>query len=380
MLVHLLTDVVLILTGFQLLVLAVVVLTLRPRGDVRRTLLAFFLLTKTLLVLRWSAYRFGVLDYQAHLVLYLMSAAGFFVLAPALYLHVKAMCSGGSRPQMAALVHFVPAAAMALVGAYCAAAPSEGGDGVVAQATQIFARHYWRFFWAANFAQIFLYIVAMFREVRLRRKCFTPLCAGRPQPAFRWLEGLLCVIFLHWLFVTSRATFALLDIAGGGFLALMDLFSITIFLVFSTILVVRGLATVSLFPSLDRRPTGLDEVQVRECAVRITEMMDAEQPYLKPSLAIDDLAGMLAIPSWQLSRVINLSFAQNFFNFVNGYRIEHAKRRLADPASNHKTMLRILHDAGFNSKSTFNEAFKRHTGMTPSEFRNREQAVTRRAS
>jgi AraC-like DNA-binding protein len=54
---------------------------------------------------------------------------------------------------------------------------------------------------------------------------------------------------------------------------------------------------------------------------------------------------------------------------VNSYRIEEAGKRLADPAEDHKTILEIAYDTGFYSKSVFNTAFKKFTGMTPSQYK-----------
>jgi hypothetical protein len=70
----------------------------------------------------------------------------------------------------------------------------------------------------------------------------------------------------------------------------------------------------------------------------------------------------------QLSGIINLAFAILIL-FVSDHRIHEAKKMLSDPLNNDKTILNILYDAGFNSKSSFNDLFKKKTGMTPSEFR-----------
>ena len=59
----------------------------------------------------------------------------------------------------------------------------------------------------------------------------------------------------------------------------------------------------------------------------------------------------------------------NFFEFVNHYRVEEAKRLLADPQAAGKNMIDLMYDMGFNSKATFNALFKKKVGMTPSEFR-----------
>ena len=67
--------------------------------------------------------------------------------------------------------------------------------------------------------------------------------------------------------------------------------------------------------------------------------------------------------------MINETVGQNFFDFVNRYRIEEAKKLLANPADKKITVLEVLYEVGFNSKSSFNTLFKKHTGLTPSEFK-----------
>ena len=67
-----------------------------------------------------------------------------------------------------------------------------------------------------------------------------------------------------------------------------------------------------------------------------------------------------------------MELRQNFYDYVNGCRIEEAKRLLQDAIHRKKTVLNILYEAGFNSKSAFNLAFKKYTGMTPTEFKNRK--------
>ena len=70
-----------------------------------------------------------------------------------------------------------------------------------------------------------------------------------------------------------------------------------------------------------------------------------------------------------LSQVINESLHQSFFDFVNRYRIEEAKQQLTHPEDEAITILEILYNSGFNSKSSFNTLFKKYTGLTPTEFR-----------
>ena len=111
---------------------------------------------------------------------------------------------------------------------------------------------------------------------------------------------------------------------------------------------------------------------------RLLSCMETEKPYTKGDLTMQKLADMLAIPANHLSQLINERLEQNFFDFINTYRVREVQQLFADPAKKHYSLLAFAEEVGFNSKSTFNSAFKKHTNMTPSEFR-RVQAEIKQA-
>jgi len=102
---------------------------------------------------------------------------------------------------------------------------------------------------------------------------------------------------------------------------------------------------------------------------RLLELMNMEKPYLDGGLTLQKLAKALAVSPHHLSQTINEQLNQNFIDFINAYRIEEAKRLLTDLAKKHYSILAVSEEVGFNSKSAFNTAFRRHANMTPSEFR-----------
>jgi AraC-like DNA-binding protein len=114
----------------------------------------------------------------------------------------------------------------------------------------------------------------------------------------------------------------------------------------------------------------LTETLSGEYVQRLRTMMEIEKPYINPDLTLPALASRIGIPPHHLSQIINESLQQNFFDFVNSHRIEEAKRLMQTPGKSAYTLLAIAGEAGFNSKTSFNAAFKKYTGMTPSEFRN----------
>jgi AraC-like DNA-binding protein len=106
-----------------------------------------------------------------------------------------------------------------------------------------------------------------------------------------------------------------------------------------------------------------------EMIEKLKDLMSRVKLYQDPDLHLDGLADSMGISSRSLSALINGHYEQNFYDFVNDYRVRDAQRQLKDPRLKSKTVQRIFEDAGFNSKSTFNTHFKKLTGKTPSEYR-----------
>lgn len=115
--------------------------------------------------------------------------------------------------------------------------------------------------------------------------------------------------------------------------------------------------------------TAEDKIQNLVLKSKLEKYVTAHEVYLNPSLTIFDLAKGIGLTSTDLSLFLNKHLHKNFFDFINEYRIEKAKSILKDPDKRHLTILEILYDVGFNSKSSFNTAFKRYVGKTPTEYR-----------
>jgi AraC-like DNA-binding protein len=102
----------------------------------------------------------------------------------------------------------------------------------------------------------------------------------------------------------------------------------------------------------------------------LKQYMAEKEPFLDPSLTIQELANQIDIPVRDLSILINHHIDQHFFDFVNEYRIQKAMNILKDKSKSQLTVLEILYEVGFNSKSSFNTSFKKYTGLTPTAYRN----------
>ena len=107
---------------------------------------------------------------------------------------------------------------------------------------------------------------------------------------------------------------------------------------------------------------------------KIQDLMERVKIYQDPELRLDGLADSLDVSPRTVSTLLNNHYQQNFYDFINRYRVIDAQLQLSDPDNAEKPIQRIFEDAGFNSKTTFNTLFKKLTGKTPSEYR--KQAKT----
>lgn len=121
--------------------------------------------------------------------------------------------------------------------------------------------------------------------------------------------------------------------------------------------------------SATTQKTGLTPQELHYWKTRLERLMTEQQLYLEPELTLSDLATRLKTNISIVSAVVNTAFGKNFNDYINEQRVQIFQARAKDPKLAHLTLLGIALDCGFNSKTTFNRAFKKHTGTSPTEWR-----------
>lgn len=200
-----------------------------------------------------------------------------------------------------------------------------------------------------------------------------------------WIYGLAIFYLAAWLVYFIAGTFLEYDTVVWDLLiasVVLGMFTVTFLsmrrpllfqepmLANSAIMEERKVVvTLTVEESTTRKyaASSLGDDQANYIQQRLIALMETERPYLEGKLTLPQLADRLNVSSNHLSQVINDRLAKNFFEFVNGYRIEEAKRLLL--ANRKQTVLDVALEAGFNSKSGFYKSFRQHTDMTPSQFR-----------
>jgi AraC-like DNA-binding protein len=120
---------------------------------------------------------------------------------------------------------------------------------------------------------------------------------------------------------------------------------------------------------LPEPPVTKEEKPDHEVITRLKQYMETNKPYLDPELSLSSLSKGIGLNRNQLSQLINEGIGENFYDFVNKYRVDEVKRLMVDPQKQNYNLLGIALEAGFKSKSTFNLIFKRFTGLTPTEYK-----------
>lgn len=230
--------------------------------------------------------------------------------------------------------------------------------------------------------QVVVCFIAVFMLLRKAKKLYLENYAGTSINSYNWLFQFTTVLTILYSFAIIKNIFKFTDyqyisewIKIGGLVFQMFIVCWYLF---------KALNNPGLFRNIDSRlklvsdiiSEEKDKVQFAENEKEYNEelsklrnYMTAEKPFLNPMLTIQDVSQAIGIPVRELSVLINHNLGQHFYDFVNTYRIENAMKILKDGSKSKVTILEILYDVGFNSKSSFNTAFKKHTGNTPTAYR-----------
>ncbi|WP_291939124.1 AraC family transcriptional regulator [Chryseobacterium sp.] len=230
--------------------------------------------------------------------------------------------------------------------------------------------------------QIVFYIIAVFRVLRKSKKLYLENYAGKNISSYNWLFQFTIVLTAIYMVVLLKNVFKFSDYPYISEWLKISLLVSSLF-IFCWYLF-KALNNPELFRNIDSKlklvseiiseeknsePPTTDEREYHEELLKLKQYMEKEKPFLNSSLTIQDISNEIGIPVRNLSLLINHQIGQHFYDFVNTYRIENAMDILKDRTKTKVTILEILYEVGFNSKSSFNTAFKKHTGNTPTQYR-----------
>ncbi|WP_436515836.1 helix-turn-helix domain-containing protein [Ekhidna sp. To15] len=115
--------------------------------------------------------------------------------------------------------------------------------------------------------------------------------------------------------------------------------------------------------------SSLSEAEMESITSKVKHALEADQSYLNRELSLADITKLTGESSHRISQTLSAHVGKNFNDYINTYRIDHAKKLLIDSAFDHYKIEAIAIDSGFNNKVTFYKAFAKVTGTTPSSYR-----------
>lgn len=226
--------------------------------------------------------------------------------------------------------------------------------------------------------QISVYMVVCFVVILNYRKEIKKYFSSIDNLNLTWMLYVVGAFFIMWMIDLISFILVSSQLIDAFMERNFVFVSIFINFVFAVLIFYKALAHPEIFsgvlkagPILKYEQSKLTDEKKAEYLNRLEHYFSQRKPFLSPSLTINDVASDLQISSKYISQIINESLHKNFYDFINSYRIEESKRLLRESYNSGKTVLEILYDSGFNSKSAFNAAFKKQTGTTPTSYKNR---------
>ncbi len=292
-----------------------------------------------------------------------------FAMMPALYLAIVQFTIPGSRFGVRQLLHFIPF--IIFVGWLIPAMFGynflwQKADAVLVITAQVVLR-----------LQFLVYWILAYQRLVVHQKHMVLIASDVKPVNLSWLKYLLLVIGLMLV-----ASFAGMLLSINWFNTILPAF----YLAGCLCVLYYSLAQKEVYPYQPEELNNIREVftaadenikiekqrltpaEAEQLHQRLLHLMNNDKIFLEPELSLPDLAARMPLTVNDMSYLLNEQVGVNFFQFINSYRIDEAKQLMLSSQHKHLSILGIAYSAGFSSKTTFNTAFKKETGLSPSQF------------
>nr|WP_315157438.1 helix-turn-helix domain-containing protein [uncultured Flavobacterium sp.] len=364
-----------VITIFISLFLSLFLVTVKTQHKLSNRLFAFFL------VLTAIDISINLDDlFKFSLAARIFISTFFFLQLPAFYLYVLSVCYSDFKLKPKHLAHTIPflTANLILLPRFYTVNPASK----IKFLEKSLSMPEVQFNHILVHVQIVLYIIAAFMILRKAKKIYLENYAGASMESLKWLFQFTLALSVFFSIALFKNIFKFTEQPTISESLKIGLLLFELIIIFWYLY--KALNNPSLFRNIDSKlklvediiseeknssPSAVSEKEYNAELLKLKQYMIDENPFLNPSLTIQDISVAIDVPVRDLSLLINHKLEQHFYDFVNTYRIERAMSILKDAAKSKVTVLEILYDVGFNSKSSFNTAFKKHTGYTPTEYR-----------
>ncbi|WP_194778107.1 helix-turn-helix domain-containing protein [Pararhodonellum marinum] len=376
-------NILILFGGLQGLILSTVVLFYPDRDKASNNLLAIFIFTAVILLLA------PILQIQLGWKYVWIFHCTKFITISSLYLYIRSLSEEVSLKRT--LKHFSFAFAYIPIALhyvkyiqdkYQVTYEYAGGQDTYDQVLSF-----------TNLIYIVFYVFLYFKAYRQHKARVQQNFSSEQKLGINWIKqlifGFLGTVIISYTLLAYVLAYP--DFSTKG--CLLNMVALTIFLYFVTIkgkispeiYKLRKIVTETseadaqtLKEASKNDPNGEQKSinpQLMSIAEKVKETMKDEEFFRNENVSIKELSETIGFQSYLVSQAINSVMGKTFFELINEERVNVAKRLLTDEKYDHLSLVGIGFESGFNSKTTFNTTFKKHTGMTPSEYKKSKQLV-----
>ena len=366
-----LLNIVTVISLFTSFFLAFFLLTVKTHHKLSNRLFALFLIITAIDISEPLISQFS--DHPSNLGMLRNTIA--FLQIPLFYLYVLSVCYSDFKLKIQHLIHLLPFVIvnLALLPRFYSVDIEAKLDFIINRQNMIELQfNHWLFHF-----QIFGYFTAVILILRKARKLYLENNSATNLNSYNWLFQFTGVLLILYLIVILKNIFKFSEYPEIS--EHIKIGILVLQLIITCWYLYKALNNPGLFRNINSKLKLVSDIIsqekkiepeiLNEDLVQLKKYMMDEKPFLNPALTIQDIAQEINVPVRELSVLINHQLGQHFYDFVNTYRIEQAMKILKDPSKSKLTILEILYEVGFNSKSSFNTAFRKHIGKTPTEFR-----------
>jgi AraC-like DNA-binding protein len=370
------TDIIAIFTTLQLIIFSIFLLNLKKGNRLNHLLLSAFLFANAMYLVGYLVFAFANYILPSGVHLFFWGTSFGFLFGPLLFLYTNSLVYKNFRLKLRDTLHLIPFLVYnVLYGIYFHFESTAAKIEMLNRGSVLPPP---LGFWVNLLmnVQILLYMAVILLLLYNYSKRIRSLYSMIHNLNLGWLELVIYGFLFMWLI--DFAHFLLRNTVSinqevSGFLTFI---SITINFIFANLVIYKGLKQPDYFfgiekelPRVRHENSSIPVEESNHYLEKLSKYMLNEKPYLSSTLTLKELSERLEINPRILSRLINEKRNQNFFDFINSYRIDEAKMILSNPAKRKMTILEVLYGVGFNSKSAFNSTFKKYNGITPTEYR-----------
>ncbi|WP_222984777.1 helix-turn-helix domain-containing protein [Flagellimonas meishanensis] len=364
-------EILLLFFALQGFMTAFFLLTKRSTSKFANCLWGIFLLLFSLNIV-YNILFWAYNDWRLTVSLNLVYLIPFSLYGPLFYLYINALVKNGTISWKKMLPHFAPTLLIIANFSYYFSLPvetklvleDEGGFG-----------HSFLISPSAVYVVVsiimLIYSFLTFKAVKDKFK---------QDPEMKlWLTITTGVFFLFgvsWVVYFILSRLGVLELSHDYIIAffMVAQIGITTYFGFNYSEVFNGKALNKVFPLIKYQKSGLSKRVLNEYKEKLLIIMESNSLYLDSELKLTDLADELNVSRHHASQIINECFGMSFYEYINRYRVEEAEKLLTDEKASDLNITDIAFKAGFNNRMSFYNAFKKHVGITPSEYRNRSMA------